>query len=538
MKLKIVYEDVAVGAREAFAPSASGVTYDSEPQLLSGGDSLFDYGNPCELNAGLLDGNALHLTPDDTKGKIAFRTSELADDDGVYETPPVLTFAASGLYTSQGITIQFDTAINRYARSLNIKWYKDGELLDDKDFEPDSASYYCVNKVEEYNKLVITFYSVNMPRNRLTVTDVLHGTKREFDRPDIQSCSLLHELDPVSASLKINTVDFELWQDTDVEYIFQQKQAIRTYFDDELVATTFVKSYHRDSRHAYSISSEDYISVMDDSTFNGGIYGGKSFAALVDEILTPIGVPYDIADSLANETVTGYIPICSCREALRQAAFAVGAVADTAYSKKLNLYKLDDTVKAQLSDGNTFTGQTVQYDDKLTELQLTAYAYVAAAETYTAYDAANSGTAANIRVTFPEPLHSLAITSGSIAESGANFAVITANSGCKLTGKRYNKTQFVTSVRNPSTLAGDKENVRSITDFTLVNRQNVAALAQKCYDYYSRRAIISERIIAGDVRIGDVVTQNFTWTDNLTGRVNSMKFRVSGTAKVAEVEIR
>lgn len=536
MKLRVSYTDIAVGAKENFAPSATGQASKSDPSRLQSQTPTPIYANPCEIYSALLDGTL--TIPESTAPYALVSNSLSSDTDGTFETPLVLTLTATGQYTSQGITLTFDETSNRYATAVNIKWYRGDTLLSDKDFTPDSPNYFCANKVENYNKLVISFTKMNMPSNRLYLTDILYGSIRNFGRDELENFSLLQEVEPVSETISVNTVNFTLKKQSDVDFIFQEKQSVFTYLDDTLVQTTFITHYERNSDRTYDIESEDYISILDDSPFDGGICSGKNAAALIGEMLSPLKVEYAIADELTTATLTGYIPQCSCREALNQIAFALGAVVDTSYSDKVKLYKLPDTVAGTLNAENTFTGQTTTFRDKLTELRLTAYSYVAGTTAYTAYQAADSGTGNGITVTFPEPLHSLSITNGTIVSQSVNQAVINANSGCVLTGKKYDKTQTVITKRNPLVLAGDKENVVELKDFTLVNRTNADALAEAAYNYYSARREISEKILAGDLKVGDKVTQEYDYMDDVTGRIVSMKRSISGTANVAEVIIK
>lgn len=535
MKLRVSYADVAVGAKEAFTPSATGATADSDVSLLKG-DTVAMWGNPCEIYSVLLDGS-MQIAPDDAA--YALVSNELSGEgDGSFTTAPVLTVTASGQYTSQGVTLIFDETANRYASAVNIVWYRGTTQLASKNFIPDSANYFCANKVENYNKLVITFSKLNMPKNRLYLTGMIFGTVRNFGRDELENFSLLQELEPISETVSINTVDFTLKKQSDVDFIFQEKQPVYTYFDDTLVQTTFITHYERNSDKSYDIQSEDWVSILDDSPFDGGIYSAKNADTLIGEILTPLGAGYELATALQTATVTGYIPICSCREALNQVAFALGAVVDTSYSDKIKIYTLPDEVSGTLNEANTFTGQTTTFRDKLTELRLMAYSYAEGTESMTAYKAADSGTGNGITVEFSEPLHTLSITNGTIVSSNANKAVINASANCVLTGKKYDRTQSVVTKRNPLVLAGDKENVAELKDFTLVNRANADALATAAYNYYSARREISEKILSGDLRVGEKVTQEYDYMDYVTGRLVSMKFNVSGAAKAAEVKIR
>ena len=71
-----------------------------------------------------------------------------------------------------------------------------------------------------------------------------------------------------------------------------------------------------------------------------------------------------------------------------------------------------------------------------------------------------------------------------------------------------------------------------------MNRANADELATAAYNYYSARREISEKILTGNLKAGDKVTQEYDYMDDVTGRIVSMKHTVSGTAQVAEVIIK
>ena len=69
--------------------------------------------------------------------------------------PIELTLSSVGQYSSQGLTLTFDTYNNIYATRLKIKWLRITDegitTLDEKEFTPDNAVYFCRNFVENYN---------------------------------------------------------------------------------------------------------------------------------------------------------------------------------------------------------------------------------------------------------------------------------------------------------------------------------------------------------------------------------------------------
>ena len=163
----IKYSDIAPDAKENFIPTVSEKeSFVNLSQLQQYNLNFPNYSNPCELYSVLLDGTA-EVIPDDMENQnLGLWSIQITDNNGRFDAPIVLTLTANGQYSSQGITLTFDEYNNIYANSLNIQWYRADELLSDMDFEPDKAVYFCRNKIENYDKLIITFYSMNMPQNR------------------------------------------------------------------------------------------------------------------------------------------------------------------------------------------------------------------------------------------------------------------------------------------------------------------------------------------------------------------------------------
>ena len=153
----IEYGDVAPNAKENFEPTASEQAEFSKIEQLKEYNVLFpNYGNPCELGTVPLNST---MQPISENGNIGYWSESITNDVGVFITPIVLTFVADGLYSSSGFTLTFDEINGIFSTEINIKWYNGDELLSDKDFQPDSAEYFCENRVDGFDKFIITFYN-------------------------------------------------------------------------------------------------------------------------------------------------------------------------------------------------------------------------------------------------------------------------------------------------------------------------------------------------------------------------------------------
>lgn len=540
--IQLIYSDIAVGSREAFAPSATGTHAISHiAEIMPAGLSFPAYSTVCELNQTVLDGSMTILPEDTNAATLGLWSEELSDDEGKYTTPIALTMEAEGLYSSQGMTI---TTADAFPALLHMEWYRDDTLLASDDFEPDGVMYFCEKRVDEYNRVEISFPKTVLPQRRMKLQSVVHGRIREFDGKSLANVAIIQECSPISAERAINTMDFTLIGDSNIDYVFQSRQSLEIYNNGERLGVFFVSSYDRTAQRFYTVSSEDYFGLLEDTQFAGDIYTQKNAFELLTAIFNGARVPFEMDDALKSETVTGWIPMCSCREAVRQICFAIGAAADTTLSDRVRIFTPSDTVTHAFTPNEIMREQRLtNRDKKLTAAQLTVHAYSASSETTALYTASASGTGDNIFVAFNEPIYRLTITNGTIVESNANYAIINASSGCILSGVKYSHTTTVRTQTNPLTGANDPANVVSVEDMTLVNASNAAARLQAVYEYYLQQGEINSSLVMAyggggmQARPGDRVTVATEYARELNGRITSMRYNLYGGAIVAETTV-
>lgn len=509
--VSIRYGDVAPEAKENFVPTASESEFDTLAQLQQYNLNFPNYANPCELYSVVLDGTAQAFPSVPEQANLGLWSEQISNDDGTFTEPIVLTLTSEGQYSSQGLTLTFDTYNNTYCNHLNIKWYRNGEIIrdeneepQDKDFYPDNASYFCRKQVENYNKVVITFYSLNMPKNRLKLRVIDYGYGTFFYGDELRGVKLIQEIDPISTQISINTADFTLDSHSDMEYSFQQKQPLSVFFNGELKATTFVKKSTRKAKRLWSIQSEDYIGSLDSIPYYGGIYASKNAVELLTDIFTVAKVPYSIDEVFADAVVTGYIPFTTCRDALMQVAFAIQAVVDTSNSDVVKVVALEDDVKQTIPLNRIMQGQNFADEETVTGVEVAVHSYKPITETVDVYDASESGAGENILVKFSEPLHDLSITKGSFAvdEKGnelkyTNYAVINANANCILRGKKYEHKTSTRRMNNSVVSANEIEKVIAIDNATLVTVFNINKVLNKCYNWLIKTNTTNLKIVEG-----------------------------------------
>ena len=514
----IRYGDVAPEAKENFVPTSIGSAFDTLSQLQRYNLNFPNYANPCELYQTVLDGTATALPSDTENANVGFWSKQISDDEGNFETPIELTLESEGNYSSSGFTFTFDRYNQIYPTHLNIRWYKGDEELSAMDIYPDNAIYSCQNRVELFNKVVITFYSLNMPQNRLKLRVVDYGYGTVFNSNNLRSVKLIQEIDPVSTQISINTADFTLDTSGEAEYYFQNKQPLSIYFNGKLKATTFIKNTTRKSKAIWNIQSEDYIGLLDSVPYYGGIYKEERAIDILEDIFTVSQVPFSIESDFNNKTVTGYIPYTTCRDALMQVAFAIQAAIDTSNSDLVKVFAIQEDVTQTIPLSRIMQGQSFSDEETVTAVEVTAHTYKKITETIDVYDADESGTGQNVFVQFSEPLHSLKIgmineegqfvedsSVGEILENGANYAVINANAGCILRGQKYEHTTQTRREKNLLARANEKEKIVSVQNATLVSQHNIDNVIEKCYNYFVKTRTVKFKIVDGKhIELGEI----------------------------------
>lgn len=486
MSVKVVYEDIAVGSAAAASVAASEAMSISKPSLLPFG-ALEGPIATTEQNQWVLN-STRKVKP--ASEPVGFWATQRSGDDCTFTTPPTITITLDGQFTSLGIYFKFDGVTGDYCSDLNLTWYNGDTQLAAQQFFPDSGNYFCEKTVELYNKLVIQFNKTNLPDRPIKVALILFGRIREFERQELRSVEATEELNIISDDLAINTLDFTLDSMADIDFIFQEKQPVYAYNGKTKIGTFYIDDSTRVSQNVYDVSCIDALGILDEDPFAAVVYTNANAKTVLESILGG-HFELELSSELQSEKLTGYIPDCSCREALQQVAFALRAVVDTSGTGNVKVWRLPESDPAEIPLDRLYTGGEVSTTAVVTEVRVTAHTYS---------------------------------TSGSGSDT------------IEVGGKTYYHTTAVTTKTNPNVTSSTKPNVVEVKDATLVNSANVADVTQHVFDYYMRRQTHGVKIIMDKEMPGDYVTTTTPWEDQITGTITTMTIKLSGIA-AAECEI-
>ena len=133
-------------------------------------------------------------------------------------------------------------------------------------------------------------------------------------------------------------------------------------------------------------------------------------------------------------------------------------------------------------------------------------------------------------ITFSEPAKDLASSAGAIIESGVNYAIIQMNETgeCTVTGKVYEDLQstFIRSAEEVN--RNEVENVVSVTDATLVNKNNSYLLAESLFDYYSLRRTLNARYLLESERTGRWISVKSYYGMYINGGIETQEIDLAG----------
>ena len=332
----------------------------------------------------------------------------------------------------------------------------------------------------------------------------------------------------VATELQTDTVEVEVSCNDRAIAEFQRNAPLRYYHGEKLRGTYYVQGIDRIGSDQYRISGDSAVGLLAQRAHPGGIYTGQTVREVVRDICG--AVPVIVESAYADVKLYGWLPYCqppgsSARDNLVQVLFAIGAYLGTDLNGVLRVEKLWDGVASTVSGDRMYLGGSVKTAAKVSAVSVAEHQYTPGFEDAKLYE----GTAEQgALVTFSEPMHSLTVTGFSILESGANYAKLSAGTGT-LTGKKYiHNTRLVTE----TVAAGAAENVKSVTDATLVSLVNSRAVAKRLAAYYACRETVSNAIVAGAERPGHVVSIYHPYDRRMVAAcIESLDSTMSGTVK-------
>lgn len=363
----------------------------------------------------------------------------------------------------------------------------------------------------------------------MNMNQIVYG-QWTFTDTQIHSANVYLSTSLMSDSLEANTFTADV-DCTDRSIIDFERNAPLVYSHKGVqVGIFYVQDIVRIGPTTYTISATSAIGLLIEGLHYGGIYSGET----VEEILPGIcgNVPYEVKTNLRDTALYGWLPVASPRDNLSQVLFAIGATVKTDLNGILRIESLWNGLSGNVGEDKLYRGQSVEYGAKVTQVVVTEHQYTEGGEEAELF---TGTTQQGDIITFDEPMHNLVASGFSVTESGANYAIVTAGTGT-LTGKKYiHNTRQVTRTVDPYT---NSENVKSVTEATLVSLVNSVAVAERLVNYYKCQETINGDIVLDQQATGDVVTTYHPYDlETVQACIESLEINVSNTLRATATQL-
>ena len=537
-----------------FSAAAEWSALSSASDLQDGNVNMRPYAT-YEPDFWLLDGNYKFLSENTDGVHVGLVSAEITDAAGEFTNNPILQIDFSHPQTIDGVSFRFSPFTGDYASELNIV-YRNSimEVIRSERYYPDGVEWSTNEAVSGVKQIVVSFFGTNRPHRYLRVQSVDFGELVWFEQDAVRSATVVEECDPLSGELRANTLDLSLWSDDarfsildpEGDYAdLRERQPLAVYETVDntrlFIGQYFLSTWENRSEQEIEFSCTDLIGLMGQVSCRGGLWAAPGVAVeeLLDDLLTPASIPYELDETLKGAMLIGWIPAGTLREALQQIAFAIGASVDTsrAWSVRITpmLMAATEDATAHITRAQKGAQQSVSLLSRITGVEVTAHSYLAGTQTRELLD--ETLAAGTHEVLFDRPMHSLSATGATITESGANYAVLTVASegAVTLEGNEYIDTRKVVSIEAPYVATSLKSIVR-VSDATLVHPGNVNAITQRVYDYYQQRYRQKLRLFAPEVAVGQVVTVDTLYHRQIRALIEKMSLDLT-RGMIADAEM-
>lgn len=528
MSLKIKYLDVPYGAQEAAQVVGQGQPF-SVPGLVAAGTEDAAYAT-LESAGWPLDGER-RLLPDAPEGM--WWSEGVSDGSGVFAVPPVLEFSFPTTYTATGISFTFCPAAREWCSRVRVAWLRGTALLAQAEMQPDGPQWTHPQTVEDFDTVRVELLQTNLANHFAKVQRIEIGQTIWFLEDEIAQVQIVSEADHTLNDLTVDTMTVKVRDKKGRSLRPQENQRLELYRDETPIAAQYVQKCTRESGQWYTFSCQSAIGLLEDD-YLGGVYNAVPAGEVLKDILS--GIEYEMDTVFEAQPVTGYLPVCTRRQALQQLAFALGAAVSTRGDGKIRILPPETGISHTFRKEQIFQGGQLETQPRVYRVEVAAHSYTLSAERETLLDA-EPVEGEDVLITFSEPHHSYQITGGTITGSGANWVTVTANGAVTLTAGKYLHSTVLHGKQNPAASASERGNVLCVEEATLVGSKNVNAVLRRIYDAAGLRQVLNfDAVIAGQCA-GQMAVAEDPWGGLVQGCITSMDLSLTHAGQTADITL-
>lgn len=530
MSLEINYIDAPDGAQENMNAVGENGNALSDTSLIATGAQKGPYAT---LEPGIwkLDGT-MKIIPD--KPELGWWSVERSGEDCSISAVPKITLSFPSSYSTTAFTFRFSPETDQWCSEIHARFYSNQSMILEKTYYPNAAVWMLLESIENFDSAEFELLKTNKPGHFAKIQRIEIGKTVLLSAEEIVKARLVNEIDHSLCELTVDTMEFEMNDPQGRDFLPQENQRVELIQNGKLIASQYIKSSTRNAKSNYTISCQSAIGLLNDE-YLGGIYEQKPLDELVSEILG--SWEYEIAPEFESITVTGYLPVCSQREALQQVSFAIGALISTQDSRKIRFVPVPTATSARFTESDIMLGGSVKTVTRYARVEVNSHTYTKTDDVETLMDA-EEVTGENVMITFNAPHYDYEITNGTLVDSGVNWVKITAYGQVTLTGKPYLHSVRSHVKRNQEATAKEQGNYIAVTDCTLINSGNAQSALKRLYDSKQWRQTTNQNVIVTNQKAGQIVSSLTPWGSISKGYIASMDSTLTQKGHVASIQIR
>ena len=351
-----------------------------------------------ELNQAILDSSLTDFYQEE-QTNIAFFSNQVSDENCKLQS----VWVQADLPQKQnfiGITLDFGEF---FPKKVTVEYFKDNlRMLHKTIDEIDNSWIYCALHGKEINKVKVNFDESWAPFQYANLQEFIFGNVIEWTSDDIISANFQEETDIISKVLPNNTLNLVIYSKDDdfnvlnprssYEYLLPgQKFKIKGKIyeiDDESreiqvqkdfqVGEFFLDSWESLYNKQVKFNLISPLAELDKTKFKKSrMYTGQgvdnAYQILEEIFLDANFADYKIDESLRNTYLSGYIQVCSHKQAIHQVAFACGCMVYDNRENKIVIEPFDCSSSQEIQSSEIFDPITVKRKETVTGLTVTVH---------------------------------------------------------------------------------------------------------------------------------------------------------------------
>lgn len=310
----------------------------------------------------------------------------------------------------------------------------------------------------------------------------------ETEYTSISNLQFEPETDVTGNTVPIN----ELWVSIKTEDTIPLSSRIELYDDiDQLWAKYWVTYAEREDEYTVRVHGESALARLETVTLEPAMYNNTAISTVLTDVLGPLNGEYELDESFAQKTVSGYCPRQSARVRLQWICLCIGAYLKNYFNDTLEILPVEDETDVIIPVDKTYWKPTITYKDYVTAVRVTYYSYTAGEPTRT-------------------------------------------DQYVEVNGVTYIETAQQATLINDDVPYGANENVVEFDGVTLVNQDNVDEVLSFMATYQFKRTEISMDIIDNGEYIPGQRVFMFTDEDHMSvGYIGACSFTFGLQAKAS-----